>query len=51
MSGCNTNNIGDRGENIVRLRLLKYNIFNVYFHGEKAPIIDFLIEVNDEEYP
>lgn len=46
-----TNNIGERGENLVRLRLLKYNIFNVYFLGDKAPIVDILLEINDKRKP
>ncbi len=51
MDGNVCNNIGRRGENLVCLRLMKFNVFNVYFLGEKAPIMDFLIEIIDKDTP
>jgi hypothetical protein len=45
------NEIGDAGENLAMLRLEKHGIFRVYFLGEKAPIVDFMIEITDENTP
>lgn len=45
------NSIGNSGENLAQLRLSKHAVFNVYFLGEKAPVADFMIEVNDEDTP
>ena len=45
------NSIGNTGENLAQLRLSKHGVFNVYFLGEKAPIEDILIEINDETNP
>ena len=45
------NAIGDRGESIFTTRITQYNLFKVYFLGEKAPIVDFLLEILDEQHP
>ncbi len=45
------NIIGDIGENTFALRLSKEGIFKVYFLGEKAPIVDFILEIIDEKKP
>lgn len=45
------NIIGNAGETLVSLRLTKHGVFNTYFLGEKAPVVDFLIEINDERTP
>lgn len=46
-----TNIVGERGENIFRTRITQYGIFSAYFLGEKAPIEDILLEINDERTP
>lgn len=47
-----SNDIGNQGENTAAVRLGKYGVFRVFFLGEKAPIEDFLIEINnDEQHP
>lgn len=46
-----TNIVGERGENIFRTRITQYGIFSAYFLGEKAPIEDILLEINDEKTP
>lgn len=45
------NSIGIRGESIFTTRITQGNIFNVYFLGDKAPIVDFLVEINDAKTP
>lgn len=45
------NSIGLRGESIFTTRITQGNIFNVYFLGDKAPIVDFLVEINDAKTP
>lgn len=40
-----TNLIGDRGESIFQTRITQDNLFKVYFLGEKAPNVDFLLQV------
>lgn len=45
------NAIGDRGESIFTTRISEFYQFNVYFLGEKAPIVDFLLEVEDTDKP
>ena len=45
------NAIGVRGESIFMTRITQGNIFNVYFLGDKAPIVDFLVEINDPKTP
>ena len=45
------NAIGDRGETIFNTRITEGNMFKVYFLGEKAPIVDFLLEILDEDKP
>lgn len=45
------NAIGDQGESIFSTRISQDNIFKVYFLGEKAPIVDFLVEIIDEQNP
>lgn len=45
------NYIGDRGETFFKIGITTDNIFRVYFLGEKAPVIDFLAEINDDETP
>ncbi len=45
------NIIGDLGENTFALRLSKGGIFKVYFLGEKAPIVDFMLEIVDDKNP
>ena len=47
----NTNIVGDRGENIFRIRITQYGLFSAYFLGEKAPIEDILLEINDDKTP
>jgi len=44
---ANTNAIGDRGESIFNTRITQGNVFKVYFLGEKAPFVDFLLEILD----
>lgn len=46
-----TNIVGERGENIFRTRITQYGIFSAYFLGEKAPVEDILLEINDEKTP
>lgn len=48
---ANTNSIGSDGENIASLRLTKHDVFNVSFLGEKFPISDLLLEINDTANP
>lgn len=43
------NDIGNQGENTAAVRLGKYGVFRVFFLGEKAPIEDFMIEINNDE--
>ena len=45
------NAVGDRGESIFHSRITEHYMFNVYFLGEKAPIVDFLLEIRDEKKP
>lgn len=45
------NAIGDRGESIFTTRISEFYQFKVYFLGEKAPIVDFLLEVEDTDKP
>ena len=45
------NSIGVRGEHIFATRITQGNIFNVYFLGDKAPVVDFLVEINDVKNP
>lgn len=45
------NAIGDRGESIFNTRITQDNLFKVYFLGEKAPIVDFLLEILDPATP
>lgn len=45
------NDIGDRGESIFATRISVGYEFKVYFMGEKAPIGDFILEINDENTP
>ena len=45
------NSIGLRGENIFATRITQGNVFNIYFLGDKVPIVDFLIEINDAKTP
>lgn len=45
------NSIGLRGESIFTTRITQGNIFNVYFLGDKTPIVDFLVEINDTKTP
>lgn len=45
------NAIGDRGESIFNTRVTQDNLFKVYFMGEKAPIVDFLLEILDDATP
>lgn len=42
------NYIGDQGESIFTTRISKGGTFKVYFLGEKAPIVDFLIETVEQ---
>jgi hypothetical protein len=46
-----TNDIGNRGETIFASRISANYDFKVYFMGEKAPIGDFILEINDENTP
>lgn len=46
-----TNAIGDRGESIFSMRVTEYFLFRAYFLGEKAPVGDFILEINDEKTP
>lgn len=45
------NDIGNRGETIFASRISANYDFKVYFMGEKAPIGDFILEINDENTP
>lgn len=46
-----SNIIGDHGESIFNTRVSKGDMFKVYFLGEKAPIVDFLLEILDPATP
>ncbi len=46
-----TNAVGDRGESIFNSRITFEYHFKVYFMGEKAPVGDFILEINDETTP
>lgn len=46
-----TNDIGDYGESIFKTRLTEHYMFKIYFLGEKTPIEDFLVELNDTTHP
>lgn len=45
------NAIGDHGEKIFAMRISQHHMFSVYFLGDKAPIVDFLLEINDSKTP
>lgn len=45
------NFIGGRGEAIAMVRMTEGNIFRMYFLGEKAKTIDYIIEIVDERFP
>lgn len=45
------NAVGDRGESIFSSRITFEYKFKVYFLGEKAPVGDFILEINDETTP
>lgn len=45
------NAIGDRGESIFTTRISATYEFKVYFLGEKAPVGDFILEINNEATP
>jgi len=45
------NGTGMRGEAIFMTRISQGNMFNVYFLGDKAPVVDFLVEINDAATP
>lgn len=45
------NYIGDRGETIFHTRITQGYKFNVYFMGEKAECIDFMLEIVDTQKP
>lgn len=45
------NAIGDRGESIFTTRITATYDFKVYFLGEKAPVGDFILEINNETTP
>ncbi len=47
----NRNEIGGRGENLFCLRITTGDIFRCYFLGDKAPVVDFLLEIADENHP
>ena len=42
---------GERGESIFKTRITQGDLFAIYFLGEKAPIVDFLLEINDKDTP
>lgn len=44
---ADSNAIGDRGESIFCSRITEHYMFSVHFLGEKAPYVDFLLEVRD----
>lgn len=45
------NAIGSRGESIFSTRISQYLLFRCYFLGDKAPVEDFVLEINDEATP
>ena len=45
------NALGSRGEAIAYVRLTESYKFNLYFMGEKAQTIDYLLELRDTEIP
>lgn len=45
------NYIGGRGEAIAMVRMTEGNVFRMYFLGEKAKTIDYIIEIVDERFP
>lgn len=49
--GKTSNIVGDRGENVFRTRITQYGMFSAYFLGEKAPIEDIFLEINDSATP
>lgn len=46
-----SNIVGDRGENVFRTRITQFGVFSAYFLGEKAPIEDIFLEINDSNAP
>ena len=48
---ADNNALGERGESIFKTRITKENLLSIYFLGEKAPIVDFLLEINDKDTP
>lgn len=47
----NNNALGSRGEAIAYVRLTEGYKFNLYFMGEKAQTIDYLLELRDKNTP
>lgn len=45
------NDVGAQGESIFQTRISQGHRFRVGFLGEKAPIEDFMLEINDEATP
>lgn len=45
------NDIGNRGESIFATRISANYDFKVFFMGEKAPVGDYILEINDENTP
>ena len=45
------NDIGEFGEAIFKARLTQDYNFKVYFMGDKAVAVDFLVEINDTATP
>lgn len=48
---ADNNSIGLRCESIFTTRITQWNVFNVYFLGDKTPVVDFLVEINDANTP
>lgn len=43
----NSNEIGEQGEAIFKARISVRYQFNIFFLGDKAPIVDYLLELKD----
>ena len=48
---ADNNALGERGESIFKTRITQGNLFAIFFLGDKAPIVDFFMEINDENTP
>ena len=47
MAKKNKNHIGVRGESIFMTRITEFDLIEGFFLGDKAPIVDFYMDIND----